>query len=517
MALIDKYPILFEDTLGLVVSFKPTTEKVYTAATDVSFSVTVKNTMSDISYNAMSVVVYIGVAGETTGSHLIMQTINVLGSSKTPAAVNIAPGKSKTVSKTIRIPEAETIEGVNEYVKAFKESENTKGQDIRLLQVWAEIICEYDNPNFPEFTLADRAVRAFGELLIGSYWKPKIDKFNVTRTTDGVEDDESEKVTATIKLSISSEANLENMTLRLYYKEGTEADTSTSPIWLKNNMADAIGKTLTLELSRSFSNGSDWNFLLVFTDYVNNFETVQARGKVSKAFANLHLSGKANGGACFGGFSSSTDVAPKLESYYPTYLHSALHVEGKTTLSGALEVAGEVVASGGIKGVTNYVTPSTRTGGTWINGKPVIRRIVSGAVEAGVEKSVGWANSGVVEQVIRVDGGLWTGSAFFPFGYYVGTSNYIRMYVSKTAAVINSTRAGTAYFIIEYTRIADEPGGNTGTTTYEAYEGSYVVTPRTSEQTLPTQNTVLIDDVTVHKIPYSEVSNNAGGTTVTIG
>lgn len=514
MALIDKYPILFDDTGGIVVEFKPAGEKVYTAATDVSFSVTVKNTMTNISYSAMSVVVYIGFAGETTGSHLIMQTINVLGSSKTPAAVNIAPGKSKTVSKTIRIPKAENIAGVNEHIKEFKDA---TGQDKRLLQVWAETICEYDDPQFPEITLADRDMRAFGELLIGPYWKPKIGKFNVARTTDGVEDDESEKVTATIELSISSEANFENMTLRLYYKEGAEADTSTSPIWLKDNMADAIGKTLTLELSRSFSNGSDWNFLLVFTDYVNNFETVQARGKVSKAFANLHLSGKANGGACFGGFSSSTDVAPKLESYYPTYLHNALHVEGKTTLSGALEVAAEVVTSGGIKGVTNYVTPSTRTGGTWINGKPVIRRIVSGAVEAGVEKSVGWANSGVVEQVIRVDGGLWTGSAFFPFGYYVGTSNYIRMYVSKTAAVINSTRAGTAYFIIEYTRVADEPGGNTGPTTYEPYEGSYVVTPRTSEQTLPTQNTVLIDDVTVHKIPYSEVSNNAGGTTSTIG
>ena len=50
------------------------------------------------------------------------------------------------------------------------------------------------------------------------------------------------------------------------------------------------------------------------------------------------------------------------------------------------------------------------------------------------------------------------------------------------------------------------------------YEGEYVVTPSTSnQQTLKTAQTLLENDVTVLKIPYFDVSNNSGGTTVYIG
>lgn len=51
----------------------------------------------------------------------------------------------------------------------------------------------------------------------------------------------------------------------------------------------------------------------------------------------------------------------------------------------------------------------------------------------------------------------------------------------------------------------------------EKYTGSYTVKPLVSEQTLATKDKVMTDDVTVLEIPYSEVSNNEGGCTVTIG
>lgn len=51
----------------------------------------------------------------------------------------------------------------------------------------------------------------------------------------------------------------------------------------------------------------------------------------------------------------------------------------------------------------------------------------------------------------------------------------------------------------------------------ERYEGTYEVTPTVDAQTLPTAQKVMEEDVVVHKIPYYEVSNNTGGTTVTIG
>ena len=50
-----------------------------------------------------------------------------------------------------------------------------------------------------------------------------------------------------------------------------------------------------------------------------------------------------------------------------------------------------------------------------------------------------------------------------------------------------------------------------------AYDGEYIVTPKTTEQTLSTANKVLREDVLINKIPYFEVGNNSGGDTVYIG
>ncbi len=52
----------------------------------------------------------------------------------------------------------------------------------------------------------------------------------------------------------------------------------------------------------------------------------------------------------------------------------------------------------------------------------------------------------------------------------------------------------------------------------EAYGGSYEVTPKvTREQTLETKRKVMKDNVTVHKMPQFEVSNEAGGYTLILG
>jgi hypothetical protein len=51
----------------------------------------------------------------------------------------------------------------------------------------------------------------------------------------------------------------------------------------------------------------------------------------------------------------------------------------------------------------------------------------------------------------------------------------------------------------------------------DIYGGEYQVTPKVTEQTLPTAQKFLVEDVTIKKIPYFEVSNEAGGNTVYIG
>lgn len=48
------------------------------------------------------------------------------------------------------------------------------------------------------------------------------------------------------------------------------------------------------------------------------------------------------------------------------------------------------------------------------------------------------------------------------------------------------------------------------------YDGAYEVTPTDYEQYLATENKTLKRDVTVHKVPYYETSNESGGYTVSI-
>ena len=49
------------------------------------------------------------------------------------------------------------------------------------------------------------------------------------------------------------------------------------------------------------------------------------------------------------------------------------------------------------------------------------------------------------------------------------------------------------------------------------YTGAYEVIPKTEAQTLQTKDKKMVDDVSVHAIPYYEVGNDADGTTVIIG
>lgn len=50
-----------------------------------------------------------------------------------------------------------------------------------------------------------------------------------------------------------------------------------------------------------------------------------------------------------------------------------------------------------------------------------------------------------------------------------------------------------------------------------AYTGTYEVTPSGKKTVLRTAQKTMRNDVTVHPIPYYEVSNTAGGNTVYIG
>lgn len=57
-----------------------------------------------------------------------------------------------------------------------------------------------------------------------------------------------------------------------------------------------------------------------------------------------------------------------------------------------------------------------------------------------------------------------------------------------------------------------------GNDVYPPYTGEYEITPKfDSKVSLSTANKVMRENVTVHKVPRYDISNEAGGTTVFLG
>ena len=54
-------------------------------------------------------------------------------------------------------------------------------------------------------------------------------------------------------------------------------------------------------------------------------------------------------------------------------------------------------------------------------------------------------------------------------------------------------------------------------TGYDEYEGAYEVTPKVNSQMIETKDKLMYKDLIVSSIPYYEVSNSKGGTTIIIG
>lgn len=152
---------------------------------------------------------------------------------------------------------------------------------------------------------------------------PTIAEFSMERASNGVANDEGENLLTTLRLSVADDADASDMQLKLYYAQ-SEVPTTASPcIDLTEHISSLLAgiENSTALVPNTFSNGSDWNFMLVFGD---DYETTTARFSLSRSFANVHMSGCKTGGICCGGFSTSEEGNPKFESYYPIYPYGGI-------------------------------------------------------------------------------------------------------------------------------------------------------------------------------------------------
>lgn len=140
-------------------------------------------------------------------------------------------------------------------------------------------------------------------------------------------DDESSSVATTIKLTSDVSSSVfqnRGYSAKLYYSSAnnppkTSDSTATLDATIAQMLTGISGSTSAV--TETFSNGNDWYFMLVVS---NGYESNSATCSIPRVFANLHLSGCSTGGACFGGFSKSTENKPRLESYYPVYLYGGI-------------------------------------------------------------------------------------------------------------------------------------------------------------------------------------------------
>lgn len=171
-------------------------------------------------------------------------------------------------------------------------------------------------------------------------------------------------------------------------------------------------------------------------------------------------------GASFGCLPKGTELNPMLESEYPFY------------------------AYGGIHGVTNYTTDEVKTGGTWVDGKPIYRKSVYVAYTGTAAATV--ATLPEAEVIIDIAGYLFDNyanrSSCYPQTFYWTSSNYISMYVGEGGYVnIKATRSLSGYLTVYYTKTVDEePGSGEGDETL-----TEVIRPAAAMTSANSQNCVV--------------------------
>lgn len=261
--------------------------------------------------------------------------------------VSIANGA--TYSTTITGVVKESVKDELEHILSIDPNANVRCNDI----VW-----QVHLESLEDFTYRDDAEYKTGKLY-DTFYAPAVEAFQLERSMDGVPNDEGETLLTTMKLGIGEEYRLELLSLKIYYAENAAATTSSPFIDLTASIPDLLtGVADSAELiTQTFVNISNWNFLLVFGDA---YESASAAFSVSRAFANVHLSGKSTGGVALGGFSTSEEGDPKFESHYPAHFYAGISDFGASIQIGYVYSI-SVKANSCAEGTVTFDTPFKST------------------------------------------------------------------------------------------------------------------------------------------------------------
>ena len=149
------------------------------------------------------------------------------------------------------------------------------------------------------------------------------DNPKLTLDIERTPNDEATAVKTTAKLtadSTSSVLTAHGYSINLYatnaHNPALPTDTAVTFNATLANLLTGITDSTTA-ISRTFSNGTDWYFLMTVS---NGYESVNAHASIPRAFANIHLAGLTTGGVAFGKFSAASEGNPLFECAFPIVL-----------------------------------------------------------------------------------------------------------------------------------------------------------------------------------------------------
>ena len=111
----------------------------------------------------------------------------------------------------------------------------------------------------------------------------------------------------------------------------------------------------------------------------------------------------------------------------------------------------------GIKGGFTYESEEVNTGGKWIDGKSIYRRIVPFTLNTTGSRQVIATIPGI-DTLINIYGNVHrNGTARYPITFFFTTSNYHSIWMeTETDLVARTTHAMGGHVILEYTKLVEE-------------------------------------------------------------
>lgn len=266
-------------------------------------------------------------------------------------------------------------------------------------------------------------------------YAPKIDAFGVVRTdASGNPSEEGQYIRTSLKLSVGNSVDMYGVSCKIYYAADAQPVVGVSQSVDLTSKISSLMTGVTNDpniLTGVWNVGNTWFFTVVFTA---GEETAASDVMyVERGTTSMHISGEPGGGVCIGGFSTGTTANPKFESRVPAHFYA------------------------GVEGVTNYSTAEVKTGGTWIDGKPIYRTCLAVNVAAASSAATIATVDAPVETWVSISGIVKSGSGCYPTTMYASSSVNHRIWGVPGAGGLRytSTSALQGTLIVEYTKTTD--------------------------------------------------------------